>query len=103
LKKDLGTQRAKLSEIASYKDTPFPIVISGLRRAGKSTLLAQLAHKFYPEGGYFYVNFEEKIFLTQLVYFGDLRNFDIIPASKASLPKPFEIKHFFENLTKNYV
>ncbi len=59
LKKDLGTERQKLAEISKYKDTPFPIVISGLRRAGKSTLLAQLAHKFYPEGGYFYVNFED--------------------------------------------
>lgn len=63
LKKELGTQRTKLSEIASYKDTPFSIVISGLRRAGKSTLLAQLAHKFYPEGNYFYVNFEDERFL----------------------------------------
>lgn len=64
LKKDLGTQRTKLSEITVYKDTPFPVVISGLRRAGKSTLLAQLAHKFYPEGGYFYVNFEDERFLN---------------------------------------
>lgn len=64
LKKDLGTQRSKLSEITSFKDTPFPIVISGLRRAGKSTLLAQLAHKFYPKGDYFYVNFEDERFLT---------------------------------------
>lgn len=47
--------------------------------------------------------FEEKIFLTQLIYFGDLRNFDIVPASGASLPKPEEIKRFFENLTKNYI
>lgn len=64
LKKDLGTERSKLSEIASYKDTPFPIVISGLRRAGKSTLLAQLAHKFYPKKNYFYINFEDERFLT---------------------------------------
>lgn len=64
LRKDLGTQRTKLSEIASYKNTPFPIVISGLRRVGKSTLLAQLAHKFYPRNNYFYVNFEDERFLT---------------------------------------
>lgn len=64
LKKDLGTQRSKLSEITSFKDTPFPIVISGLRRAGKSTFLAQLAHKFYTKKNYFYVNFEDERFLT---------------------------------------
>ncbi|MBI2613937.1 MAG: nucleotidyl transferase AbiEii/AbiGii toxin family protein [Candidatus Levybacteria bacterium] len=47
--------------------------------------------------------FDEKIFLTQLIYFEDLRNFDIIPASLSKLPKPEEIKRFFENLIKNYV
>lgn len=47
--------------------------------------------------------FDEKIFLTQLVYFRDLRNFDVIPASLSKLPKPEEIKRFFENLVKNYV
>lgn len=64
LGKDLGVEREKLAEISKYKDTPFPVVISGLRRAGKSTLLAQLAHKFYPENDYFYVNFEDERFLT---------------------------------------
>lgn len=64
LHKDLGVTRTKLAEINSYKNTPFPVVISGLRRAGKSTLLAQLAHAFYPDGEYFYVNFEDERFLT---------------------------------------
>jgi len=64
LSKDLGTEREKLAEVSKYKDTPFPVVISGLRRAGKSTLLAQLAHKFYPKGDYFYVNFEDERFLS---------------------------------------
>lgn len=64
LGKDLGVEREKLAEVAKYKDTPFSVVISGLRRAGKSTLLAQLAHKFYPENDYFYVNFEDERFLT---------------------------------------
>lgn len=47
--------------------------------------------------------FEEKIFLQQLVYFGDLLNFDIVPASSKRLPKPEEVKRFFEDLVKNYV
>lgn len=47
--------------------------------------------------------FDEKIFLTQLIYFEDLRNFDIIPASLSKAPKPEEIKRFFENLIRNYV
>ena len=61
---DLGVEREKLLEISQYKNTPFPVVISGLRRAGKSTLLAQLAYKFYPNKEYFYVNFEDERFLT---------------------------------------
>lgn len=64
LGKDLGIERESLAEITKYKDTPFPVVISGLRRAGKSTLLAQLAHKFYPNNEYFYVNFEDDRFLN---------------------------------------
>jgi predicted AAA+ superfamily ATPase len=64
LKLDLGVERKKLSEITPYIDTPFPVVISGLRRAGKSTLLAQIAHKFYPNNEYFYVNFEDDRFLS---------------------------------------
>lgn len=64
LSKDLGVEREKLAEVTKYKNTPFPVVISGLRRAGKSTLLAQLAHKFYPNKNYFYVNFEDERFLT---------------------------------------
>lgn len=61
---DLGMERERLAEISKYKNTPFPVVISGLRRAGKSTLLAQLAHKFYPTNDYFYVNFEDDRFLS---------------------------------------
>lgn len=64
LKLELGTEREKLLEISKYKDTPFPVVMSGLRRAGKSTLLSQLAHKFYPGKEYFYVNFEDDRFLN---------------------------------------
>lgn len=63
-KLDLGTQRNKLREIAVYKDTPHPVIISGLRRSGKSTLLVQLAHKFYPHNDYFFVNFEDERFLS---------------------------------------
>jgi predicted AAA+ superfamily ATPase len=64
---DLGVEREKLAQVAEYKNTPFQVIISGLRRAGKSTLLAQLAHKFYPEGDYFYVNFEDERFLDFVV------------------------------------
>jgi predicted AAA+ superfamily ATPase len=63
-KQDLGIERAKLAEIATYKDTPYSVIISGLRRAGKSTLLAQIAKNFYPDGNYFFVNFEDDRFVS---------------------------------------
>lgn len=47
--------------------------------------------------------FEEKIFLQQLVYFGDLLNFDIILPAKKTAPLPDDVKHFFEVLVKEYV
>lgn len=47
--------------------------------------------------------FSEKNFLAQLVYFEDMLNFDIIPASSDHLPHPEELKHFFEELVQNYI
>lgn len=47
--------------------------------------------------------FDEKLFLEQLVYFGDLRSFEVIPASQTPLPKPDEIKNYFEALVKSYI
>lgn len=47
--------------------------------------------------------FDEKLFLEQLVYFNDLNNFEVIPASQAPLPAPDEIKHYFETLVKTLI
>jgi len=45
----------------------------------------------------------EKIFLEQLVYFGDISNFKIIPTSSEPLPTPDEVKQYFELLVKNHI
>lgn len=47
--------------------------------------------------------FDEKLFLEQLVYFGDLRSFEVIPIFQSPLPAPDEIKHYFETLVKTYI
>lgn len=47
--------------------------------------------------------FDEKIFLQQLVYFGDLTNFDIVPASRTPLPSPDEVRQYFEKLVTHVV
>lgn len=47
--------------------------------------------------------FDEKLFLEQLVYYGDLLSFNVTPISKIKLPTPDEIKQYFENLVKTYI
>lgn len=54
-----GTIRHALSVVDSYLKMSHAIVISGMRRAGKSTLLAQIARKHYPDQ-YYYFNFEDE-------------------------------------------
>lgn len=47
--------------------------------------------------------FSEKLFLEQLVYFGDISSFSVIPVSKKALPQPEEIKQFFIDEVKKYL
>jgi len=56
---DLGTPRDILSLISAVLASPKIIVITGLRRVGKSTLLAQIAQSQLSENFYF-VNFEDE-------------------------------------------
>ena len=59
---ETGVERKRLGEIERAMLLPHAVVISGLRRVGKSTLLAQLAHRLGAES-YYYVNFEDDRFL----------------------------------------
>src|SRR3989338_2218984 len=47
--------------------------------------------------------FNSKLFLEQLVYFTDLRDTSIIPVSDERIPKPEQIKTFFEQEVKKYL
>ncbi|MCI0398057.1 MAG: ATP-binding protein [Chloroflexi bacterium] len=55
---DPGIERTQLAEIERAAAPPHAVTISGLRRVGKSTLLAQLAHRL-GENHFYYVNFED--------------------------------------------
>ena len=61
-RRDTGIERTQLAELERAIPLPHAVVISGLRRAGKSTLLAQLAHRL-GEDKFYYVNFEDERFL----------------------------------------
>ena len=60
---DLGVEREILNQLKKTIIAPQVTVITGLRRVGKSTLLAQIAKKYLKEG-YFYVNFEDERLLN---------------------------------------
>jgi hypothetical protein len=56
---DLGIRRDQLIFIKRYISLPHTVIISGIRRVGKSTLLAQIVNNFYKQGVY-YLNFEDE-------------------------------------------
>ena len=60
---DTGIERAQLAEIERVSNLPHAVIISGLRRVGKSTLLAQLAHRLGKDA-FYYINFEDDRFLS---------------------------------------
>ena len=61
-KRDIGIPRERLTEVEQAKNIPHAVIVSGLRRVGKSTLLAQMAHKFGRDA-FYYLNFEDDRFL----------------------------------------
>ena len=62
-KKSRGVERAELSQAKKYFKLPHTIIIAGIRRAGKSTLLLQIMDKFYKDN-YYYFNFEDERLLN---------------------------------------
>lgn len=61
-KRETGLERARLADVQQAAALPHAVIVSGLRRVGKSTLLTQLAHQLGQESLY-YVNFEDDRFL----------------------------------------
>ncbi|HLF72832.1 MAG TPA: ATP-binding protein [Anaerolineales bacterium] len=59
---DTGILRTQLMEVEQVAKVPHAVIISGLRRVGKSTLLAQMAHRLGEDQSY-YINFEDDRFL----------------------------------------
>ncbi len=58
-KMDCGHPRELLGRLKTYLKSPHVVVITGLRRSGKSTLQAQLARACFP-GDHYYLNFDDE-------------------------------------------
>ncbi len=54
-----GVEREKLQPVLKYLSIPHTVVITGLRRTGKSTLFAQIVKEHYDNKAY-YFNFEDE-------------------------------------------
>lgn len=68
---DLGISREKINSIKSFFNLPHAIIIAGIRRVGKSTLLRQIMKNFYKENCYYFsleneqlINFKSTDFNT---------------------------------------
>lgn len=61
--RDTGIVRSRLAQVERTADKPHAVIVSGLRRVGKSTLLAQLAHRLGKDA-YYYLNFEDDRLLS---------------------------------------
>ncbi|HMN59280.1 MAG TPA: ATP-binding protein [Anaerolinea sp.] len=60
--RDAGIERSKLREVEEAAHLPHAVIVSGLRRVGKSTLLSQMARRLGFDQ-FYYVNFEDDRFL----------------------------------------
>jgi uncharacterized protein len=60
--RDTGVKREALRELGDVTASPNAVIITGLRRVGKSTLLAQLAHQLGRDQ-FYYLNFEDDQFI----------------------------------------
>jgi len=67
-RKEKTILREKFEKIKELKKIPHIIIISGLRRAGKSTLLEQINKNLYPNQKLAYLNFEDEKLLNFNVY-----------------------------------
>lgn len=63
LKKSFGVKRNELKNVKKLAALPHVVVITGLRRSGKSTFLRQIASEYYHDKNFYYLNFEDERFL----------------------------------------
>lgn len=60
LQKSPGIERSIIGLIEKKLKLPHIVVLTGLRRSGKSTILRQIIKKYYQDRDFYYINFEDE-------------------------------------------
>jgi Predicted ATPase (AAA+ superfamily) len=112
-KRDIGIPRDQLALVEQATSLPHAVIVSGLRRVGKSTLLAQMAHRLGKDA-FYYLNFEDDRFLgfqaedandlyqTQVELFGERKVFVVDEIQNISGWEHF-VRRFMEMGFKFYI
>lgn len=108
LQKQVGIERNILKDIEQKIKLPSVLIITGIRRCGKSTLLRQIIEKYYKNENFYYINFEDErfynfeaaefnsIYEAQLELFGEQKTFFIDEIQNINQFENF-VRRFYEN------
>ncbi len=114
LKKSFGIERSVLKEIEQKRKMPHVIVITGVRRCGKSTLLKQIIEQYYKNKEFYYINFEDErlfnfdaskfdeIYETLVELYGECKTFFIDEIQNINNFETF-VRRFCDNGFKFYI
>ncbi len=105
LQKPFGVERAVLKPIEKKIMLPHVIVLTGLRRSGKSTLLRQLMKAYYWDTDFYYINFEdERLFDFQAKDFNMIYEslVDLFGKKKVFFIDEIQNVQHFENFVRRF-
>ncbi len=114
LQKPIGIKREVLDHIVSKIKLPHIIVLTGIRRCGKSTLLRQIIDDTYNNDDFYYINFEDErlfnfnakdfnqIYEALVELFGDKKTFFIDEIQNVPNFENF-VRRFYDNGYKFYI
>ncbi len=114
LKKSFGIERSVLKEIEQKRKMPHVVVITGVRRCGKSTLLKQIIEQYYKNKEFYYINFEDErlfnfdaskfdeIYETLVELYGECKTFFIDEIQNINNFETF-VRRFCDNGFKFYI